>query len=104
MTNAVRTTKQSMTIRLARLAAGAAVSVAFITTATPAMAQLLPEPRGGSIEQSPDRPTAPTPPASAVDVSSATLGALGGIALGGIGLGITLGVQRRRDRSAAHPV
>lgn len=36
-----------------------------------------------------------------LDVTSAALGALGGIALGGAGLGVTLGVQRRRDHAAA---
>ncbi|MFI7063877.1 hypothetical protein ACIBL3_23025 [Kribbella sp. NPDC050124] len=37
-----------------------------------------------------------------LDATSVALGALGGIALGGAGLGITLGVQRRRDHSALH--
>ncbi|MER7249009.1 hypothetical protein [Kribbella sp. NPDC000426] len=35
-----------------------------------------------------------------VDLSSAGLGALAGIALGGAGLGVMLAIQRRRDRSA----
>ncbi|TCO36010.1 hypothetical protein EV652_101899 [Kribbella steppae] len=96
MTNAVRTTKQSMTTRLARLAAGAAVSVAFMTTAAPAMAQYSPEPGDVYVP-------APEQPEPAVDVSSAALGALGGIALGGVGLGIASGIQRRRDHSTAHP-
>jgi hypothetical protein len=38
-----------------------------------------------------------------LDVSSAALGALAGIALGGVGLGITLGIQRHRDHAAAIP-
>lgn len=101
---AARTTKQSMTTRLVRLAAGAAISVAFMTTAAPAMAQNAPEPAGGSIERTLDPPgSVPSAPAApAVDVSSAALGALGGIALGGVGLGIMVGVQRRRDDSAVH--
>jgi hypothetical protein len=107
MTNAAHTTKQSMTTRLARLAAGAAVSVAFMTTAAPAMAQYAPEPGDVYVERPLDPPLAPPPaaaqPEPAVDVSSAALGALGGIALGGVGLGITLGIQRRRDHSTAHP-
>lgn len=37
-----------------------------------------------------------------LDVPSVALGALGGIALGGAGLGITLGVQRRRDHATLH--
>ena len=94
---AVRTTKKSMTTGLVRLAAGAAISVALMTTAAPAMAQQPPEP--GPVSTEP----AVTSPAPAVDVSSAALGALGGIALGGLGLGITVGIQRRRDHSAAHP-
>ena len=104
-TTATRTTKQSMTTRLVRLAAGAAVSVAFMTTAAPAMAQYPPEPGGGSVERTldPPAPAATTSAAPAVDASSAAIGALGGIALGGIGLGIMVGVQRRRDHSTAHP-
>ncbi|WP_329001627.1 hypothetical protein OHA18_01480 [Kribbella sp. NBC_00709] len=103
-TTATRTTKQSMTNRFLRLAAGAAVSVAFMTTAAPAMAQNAPEPAGGSVERivDPQVPVTSTPAAPAVDVSSAALGALGGIALGGMGLGIMVGVQRRRDHSAIH--
>jgi hypothetical protein len=101
---APRTTKQSMTTRLVRLAAGAAISVAVMTTAAPAMAQNAPEPRGGSIERTLDPPGSVTSTAvePAVDVSSAALGALGGIALGGVGLAIMVGVQRRRDHSAVH--
>lgn len=106
-TTAVGTRKHSMTSRFARLAAGTAVSVALMTTAAPAMAQFAPEPRGGSVERPVDPPLAPPPaaaqPEPAVDVSSAALGALGGIALGGVGLGIALGIQRRRDHSTAHP-
>jgi hypothetical protein len=103
-TTATRTTKQSMTTRLVRLAAGAAVTVAFMTTAAPAMAQNPREPGGGSIERTLDPPAPAVPQAApAVDVSSAALGALGGIALGGVGLGIMVGLQRRRDHSAAHP-
>jgi hypothetical protein len=37
---------------------------------------------------------------SALDVTSVALGALGGIALGGAGLGISLAVQRRRDHAS----
>jgi hypothetical protein len=86
-----------MTNRLARLAAGAAVSVAFMTTAAPAMAGEPPEPRGSSVERT------PAPGGDAVDLSSVALGALCGIALSGAGLGIAFGVQNRRDRSTAHP-
>lgn len=37
-----------------------------------------------------------------LDTNSVALGALGGIALACAGLGITLGVQRRRDHAAPH--
>ena len=37
-----------------------------------------------------------------LDTNSVALGALGGIALAAAGLGITLGVQRHRDRTALH--
>ena len=37
-----------------------------------------------------------------LDTTSVALGALCGIALAGAGLGITLGVQRRREHSAPH--
>ena len=48
-------------------------------------------------------PVEPVNQATALDTTSIALGALGGIALGGAALGITLGVQRRRDHSAPHP-
>ena len=97
LTTAVGTRKHSMTSRLARLAAGAAVSVAFMTTAAPAMASEPPEPRGAPTERA-------TPaPGDTVDLTSVALGALSGIALSGAGVGIAYGVQRRRDHSTAHP-
>ena len=48
-------------------------------------------------------PVEPVNQGTALDTTSIALGALGGIALGGAALGITLGVQRRRDHSAPHP-
>jgi hypothetical protein len=39
---------------------------------------------------------------SGLEATSVALGALGGIALAGAGLGITLGVQRRRDHAPQH--
>ncbi len=39
---------------------------------------------------------------SGIDTSSAVLGALGGIALGGAALGITLVVERRRHHAPLH--
>ncbi|TCC44653.1 hypothetical protein E0H75_34380 [Kribbella capetownensis] len=100
MNNAVHT-KQSMTTRLCRLAAGAAVSVALMTVAAPAMAQEYPEPNYGTYERNSDPPQEPASVgAGEVDRSSVALGALCGIALGGVGAGIVLDIQRRRDRSA----
>ena len=97
-TKSVRTAKKSMTIRLA---AASAVIVAGLVTAAPAMANYSPEPgSGGPVD------TAPPPATStsdSVDLSSAGVGALAGIALGGAGLGIALAVQHRRDRSVEHP-
>lgn len=97
MSNA-RSTKKSMTSRIGRLAAGAAAGVALMTTAAPAMAMVPPDPHGGSFEQTlePQPPATSTPATPGVDVSSVALGALGGIAFGGVGLWLTLGVQRRR--------
>ena len=101
MNNAVHT-KQSMTTRLGRLAAGAAVSVALMTVAAPAMAQEYPEPNYGTYERNSDPPqeVASVRTAGDVDRSSVALGALCGIALGGVGAGVVLDIQRRRDRSA----
>jgi hypothetical protein len=90
--------RKSLTTKLARLAAGAAISLAFFTTAAPAMAQEYPSPDGSSGER-----TAPVVQDDTLDVSSATLGALAGIALAGVGLGISLGVHRHRDHQAAVP-
>ena len=90
--------KRSMMTRLTMLAAAGAVSVVLMTAATPAMAQEYPNPEGGS---SGDR-TAPAQievPDEGLDTTSVALGALAGISLGGAGLAITLGMQRRRDHA-----
>jgi hypothetical protein len=102
-------TKSAITSKktVVRLAAAAALGVAALTTAAPAMAIRPPEPPGGSVERTQpstgaaDDSVAGTQ-AGSVDLSSAGLGALAGIALGGAGLWISLGVQRRRDRSTSH--
>jgi hypothetical protein len=49
-------------------------------------------PRGGPVVQQ----------GGGLEPTSVALGALGGIALAGAGLGITLGIQRRRDQAALH--
>jgi hypothetical protein len=90
----------SLRTKLTMLAAGAAASVALMTTAAPAMAQEYPSPDGSSGE----RTTLPAPPPEeGLDVSSAAFGALAGISLAAAGLGITIGVQRRRDQRAVVP-
>jgi hypothetical protein len=106
-TRSAITSKKTVSTRLVRLAAATALGVAAFTTAAPAMAIEPPEPPGGSAEHT--QPftgaaddNAAGAQAGSVDLSSAGLGALAGIALGGAGLWISLGVQRRRDRSTSH--
>jgi hypothetical protein len=96
-TTAAPRIKRSIKTRLIMLATGAAVSVALMTAATPAMAQEYPNPEGGS---SGERTATAPAHDDGLDTNSVVLGALAGIALGGAGLGITLGVQRRRDDAA----
>jgi hypothetical protein len=88
------------TTKLARLAVGAGACLAGLTLAVPATAGVPPEP--------PDPPTVvyvdrDVPIDDGFETTSAAAGALGGIALAGAGLAITLGVQRRRDHTALHP-
>lgn len=93
--------KRSMMTRLTMLAAAAVVSVALMTAAPSAMAQEPPNPEGGSSGYR--TATAPVED-NGLDTNSVALGALAGIALGGAGLAITLGVQRRRDHAATPTV
>ena len=97
---------------------GAGIWLAAMATAAPATATEPPAPHSaaGSVATMPTQgpPNYPTyDPRNQVTVkpvkqgngqatNSATLTALGGLALGGAGLGITLGVQRRRKHSASH--
>ncbi|WP_432878639.1 hypothetical protein ACQPYH_31365 [Kribbella sp. CA-245084] len=97
-TKSTRSTKHSMSRRLVRLVAGATLGVSALTIATPAMAMNKPEPAGGCVDWT---PVTPDKVADSFDVSEAGLGALGGIALGGIGLGIGLVVLRRRDNTTS---
>ncbi|MFC5263372.1 hypothetical protein ACFPJ1_14755 [Kribbella qitaiheensis] len=80
-----------MVRRITSLGAGAVVSLGFLMMASPAMAQEYPG-QGGSSEEivSP----APAPPDDGLDATSVALGALAGITFAGVGLGITVGVQR----------
>ncbi|MFI6675553.1 hypothetical protein [Kribbella sp. NPDC050470] len=83
--------------------AAAGVCAALVTmTASPAAAGVPPEPPWTAPPT-----TVPTQPPTVetgqgLDVSSVALGALGAFTLAGAGLGITLGVQRRRDHAGLH--
>jgi hypothetical protein len=91
----------SLRTKLVTLAAGAAAAVALMTTAAPAMAQEYPSPDGSSGERT---ALAPAQSEDWLDVSSAAFGALAGISLAATGLGITIGVQRRREHRAVPTV
>jgi hypothetical protein len=91
---------------------GAAVLFAFMAIAGPAAALEAPEPGGGPTTTEPGPPNYPTyapqyevPQVAAqdtgIDASSAALGALAGIALGGAGLGVALAVGRHRHPQPA---
>lgn len=93
-------TKNAPKTTLVRLALGTTATVAFLAVAAAPAGAINQDPAGGAVSAA-----SSTPPATAdgVDVTSAALGALGGIALGGAGLAVTLGVQRRRDHTGPHP-
>jgi hypothetical protein len=116
--HAVNHTFQTRRKGLAAVAVGGAgICLAVMATASPATANEMPEP--GRAETSMTVPESGPPnyptydpqyevsPAaehkSGLDTTSIALGALGGIAFGGAGLGIILGVQRRRDHSGLRP-
>lgn len=116
--HAPKPTSQARRKGLAALtASGAGILLALMATATPATGIVKPEPNGPAgtsttmpnpgppnyPQYDPQYEISPVEQKSGLDTTSVALGALGGIALGGAGLGITLGVQRRRDHSAPHP-
>ena len=82
--------------------------LALLTAAGTANAGEPPEPTWSVPAQLPGRPDAATDSApdggmsGGLDATSVALGVLGGIALGGAGLGVSLAVQRRRDHAALH--
>jgi hypothetical protein len=78
--------------------------LALLTTAGMANAGEPPEPTWSVPAQLPGRPDAATDGgmSGGLDATSVALGVLGGIALGGAGLGVSLAVQRRRDHAALH--
>lgn len=98
-------------------ASGAGILLALMAAAAPATASPNPEPNGPAGTSTtapnlgppnypnydPQYEVSPVEQDSGLDTTSVALGALGGIALGGAGLGITLGVQRRRDHATPHP-
>jgi hypothetical protein len=97
-------------------ASSAGVWLAFMVTAGPAIAVEKPESHGQSQNAPNPAPSyepgppnypnydpqfevsAPAEHKSGLDTTSVALGALGGIALGGAALGITLSVERRRGQ------
>jgi hypothetical protein len=104
--------------RLAVLtASGAGILLALMATAAPATASSMREPydppETSATVPNPGPPNypkydpksevSPVEQESGLDTTSVALGALGGIALAGAGLGIARGVQRRRDHAAPHP-
>ncbi|TDO44616.1 hypothetical protein EV643_115116 [Kribbella sp. VKM Ac-2527] len=94
--NATKTTSptpNSMATKLIRLAVGAGAGLALTVMAAPASADVKPEPS----------PVVQTVDDDGLEATSIALGAFGGIALAGAGLGVTLGVQRRRDHTAIRP-
>jgi hypothetical protein len=88
--------KRPMVRRITMLGAGAVVSLGFFMMASPAMAQQYPG-EGGS---SGDISYAPTPRDDGLDATSVALGALAGITFAGVGVGVTVGVQRRREHGS----
>lgn len=100
------------------LAVSIATASLAVTTAALATAVEVPEPTGPTTSVTMPNPGPPNHPAYEAqrDVSQAdknseldsnyvalvALGALGGIALAGAGLGITLAIQRRRDHTTPH--
>ncbi|TDO30993.1 hypothetical protein EV643_13417 [Kribbella sp. VKM Ac-2527] len=90
----------SSTKILTGFAASAAACVGLLSIAAPASADVKPD--GGPSQYIPAGEVPIVEERNGLDTSSVALGALGGIAFAGAGLGITLGVQRRRDHSALH--
>ncbi len=110
---------------LGRLALGACATIALTAIAAAPAPAINQDHGGGAAIQTVGPSTPPVPPNShnypkedlgygvasngsvggqgdGVEATSVALGALGGIALAGAGLGITLGVQRRRDHTTPH--
>jgi hypothetical protein len=101
--------------RLIGVVAGAAVCAALVSISLPASASVSPHdppvragiPTSPSYDHTYNYPNydplyevQPVQQSDGLDTTSVTLGALGGIALAGAGLGIAFGLQRRRDHSA----
>jgi hypothetical protein len=95
-----------VTRTLSGLAACTGIACLALLTTTTAYAGDQPEPTSSVPTPIPGPPDPNPDPgegtAGGLDATSVALGALGGIALGGAGLGVTLAVQRRRDHTALH--
>jgi hypothetical protein len=114
--SAPTTTGRTSKKALAVLTTGVAASWLAVTVMTPAVAAPL-ESTAAAHTVSASNPGPPNYPnydpryevprtesvvaqGNGLETTSVALGALGGIALAGAGLGLTLGVQRRRDHTA----
>ncbi|MFG1818258.1 hypothetical protein ACGFIF_31150 [Kribbella sp. NPDC049174] len=100
--NATKTACKTMLVRLA-LGTTATAALLLVAAAPASAINQDHADRAGVMFPAPSPAPYATASSGGVDVSSAALGALGGIALGGAGLALTLGVQRRRDHTAARP-
>ena len=102
---------------LTGLVAGTGVCLAVVSVTIPAGASVMPDdpPVAASTVPAPGYDhtynypnydprydVQPVEHSDSIHTTSVALGALGGIALAGAGLGITLGLQRRRDHTALH--
>ncbi len=110
--------RSNKTSVLASLVAATGACLALLSVAAPASASVKPHDPSVHASTAPapgyDQPynypkydpryeVQPIEQSDGLDAASVALGALGGIAFAGAGLGITLGVQRRRDHSALQP-
>ncbi|TDW93458.1 hypothetical protein EV137_0740 [Kribbella pratensis] len=95
-------TKTACKTILVRLALSTTATAALLGAAAAPASAINQDPGGSGVVLPTPGPPA-TGPSGGVDATSAALGALGGIALGGAGLAVTLGLQRRRDHTATRP-
>lgn len=101
----VHSTKNATKTTLVRLALGAIATAALLGVAAAPASAINQDhaDRAGVMFTAPSSTPDVAGSSSGVDATSAALGVVGGIALGGAGLVVTLGVQRRRDHAAIRP-